>query len=237
MKLATGLFATLLLVACSDAPANVGDDGGVAPADDAGNEAAVDPGDASPPTDAPAVNPACVSYPKGPYGVNLGDTLNPHLSWAGYAPQSSTVTSLTMSDLWDCDGSKGIDALMIDTSAGWCAACETQANDEGQLVAQYVALNIKPVTLVIMDAAENTATTDTALAWRTTYKLDGIGVYADPNFFLMPTNTNTVGLPLTLIIDPRTMKVVVVGQGYGSSYPLALDKNAVALAKKNHTSH
>jgi len=185
-----------------------------------------------PVVDAGTTPPAC-TYPKGPYSIGLNGVINPNFQWQGYAPNDTSVTTLKMSDLFDCDGSKGIDAIMIDVSAGWCAACETQAHDESQLLSQYEAAGVKMITLVIMDAAEQPATTQTALDWRTTYKLDDVGVYADPNFLLQP-NQQTIGLPITYIVDPRTMKIVAGTEGYGSSYPPQPNADALALAKKNH---
>jgi hypothetical protein len=164
--------------------------------------------------------------------VGLGKVLSPNSSWQGYAAKESSVTTLKMSDLFDCDGSKGINAIMIDVSAGWCAACETQAHDEAQLTSQYDAVGVKSITLLIMDAAEQPATTQTALDWRTTYALTDVGVYADPNFLLQP-NEQSIGLPITYIVDPRTMKIVAGTEGYGSTYPPQPNASAIALAKKN----
>ncbi len=235
MKLALSALALLLLTACSGgSPTNIGNgDSGTPPADD--SSAPPPSNDASTAVDTgPVGNPLCVDgYPKGPYGVGTGDVLDPTLSWQGYAANQTTVSSLTMSDLFDCDGSKGIDALIIDVSAGWCAACETQANDEAQLTAQYDSLNIKATTLLIMDAAEQPATTQTALDWRTTYKLTDVGIYADPNFLLQPNQT-TIGLPITMVVNPRTMKVVLVTEGYASVHPLTPNAEAVSIAQQNH---
>lgn len=55
-------------------------------------------------------------YPDGPYGVGLGQIVPPTISWEGYAPGASSPSTLTMAELHDCDGSKGIHALYFDTS-------------------------------------------------------------------------------------------------------------------------
>lgn len=57
----------------------------------------------------------CV-YPAGPYGVGPGQTVPPNLSWNGFAPGSSAATTFTAEDLFDCDGSRGIHAVVVDTS-------------------------------------------------------------------------------------------------------------------------
>jgi hypothetical protein len=225
------VLALLSLVACSGNP-TVGSDDAATPTDDSGTPPTPDAAPADDSSTDAGTTPTCV-YPKGPYGVSTGSVLDPTFSWQGYAANDSTVSTLALSDLFDCDGKKGIDAIIIDVSAGWCAACETQAHDEAQLTAQYDQLGIKAITLLIMDAAEQPATTSTALDWRTTYQLADVGIYADPNFLLQP-NQMTIGLPITMIVDPRTMKVVKATEGYGSKYPIQADPTAVALAQKNH---
>lgn len=60
--------------------------------------------------------PTNCEYPAGPYGVAQGATVPPSLSWQGYAPGSSTPSTISIQDLFDCDGSRGIDAIIIDTS-------------------------------------------------------------------------------------------------------------------------
>jgi len=60
--------------------------------------------------------PTGCDYPAGPYSVAQGGTLPPTLSWQGIAPGSSTPTTVSVQDFFDCDGSKGIDALIFDTS-------------------------------------------------------------------------------------------------------------------------
>jgi hypothetical protein len=234
MKLALCLSSILALAACSSGPTYVGSTDAATPTDDAGNTTTTDAAAEATTGDTGTTNPLCANgYPAGPYGVGVGDVLDPTFSWQGYAANATTVSTLTMSDLFDCDGSKGIDALIFDDSAGWCAACEDQAHDEASLMSQYDQLGIKANTLLIMAAAENAATTATALAWRTTYGLTDVGIYADANFLLEPQNQMTIGLPLTMIVDPRTMKIAEVLEGYASTYPLQPNPTAVAIATKN----
>ncbi len=57
------------------------------------------------------------TYPAGPYGVAVNATLSPSLSWQGYDEGPvGQVTTIALQDYFDCDGSKGINALMVETS-------------------------------------------------------------------------------------------------------------------------
>ncbi|MCA9618124.1 MAG: hypothetical protein KC731_03860 [Myxococcales bacterium] len=60
--------------------------------------------------------PTVCEYPQGPYGVAQGAIVPPNLSWQGYAPGASTPSTISIADLFDCDGSRGIDAIIVDTS-------------------------------------------------------------------------------------------------------------------------
>ncbi|MEM6791160.1 MAG: hypothetical protein AAGA56_11370 [Myxococcota bacterium] len=59
--------------------------------------------------------PAC-TYPSGPYGVGEGETVPPTLSWEGYAPGASAPGTITAEDFFDCDGQRGIHAVIVDSS-------------------------------------------------------------------------------------------------------------------------
>jgi hypothetical protein len=58
----------------------------------------------------------CGAYPSGPYGVAVGSAVPPSLSWQGYAPGSDQVSTVVPDDFYDCDGTRGIDAVLLDTS-------------------------------------------------------------------------------------------------------------------------
>ncbi len=209
----------LFVLGCSSGRGDFGGGDAAAPAPDSGSTT---------PTDLCAAG-----YPAGPYGTGVGKVVNSGLAWKGYLPGVSTISTITPHDLFDCDGSKGIDAIVFDVSAEWCAACQSQATNTPQLVSQYDQLGIRVVTLVVQDASEAPATTSTALDWRQQYGLTGITVAADPAFSFAPLNQTSVTLPVTIVVDPRTMTIMKVEQGYMAAYPLQPDAEAVTIAKKN----
>ncbi len=55
-------------------------------------------------------------WPAGPYGVGQGDTLPSGKSWQGYAAGSTQAGTVALADFYDCDGSRGINAVLFDTS-------------------------------------------------------------------------------------------------------------------------
>ena len=48
--------------------------------------------------------------------MNVGQVVPPSHSWQGYAENATQASTISIQDYFDCDGSKGINALMIETS-------------------------------------------------------------------------------------------------------------------------
>jgi hypothetical protein len=67
-------------------------------------------------TSGAGASPTNCQYPAGPYGVAQGQTLPPSLSWQGYAPGGSQPVTVTVQDFFDCDGTRGIHAVLFDTA-------------------------------------------------------------------------------------------------------------------------
>ncbi len=235
-------FATLSLVGCGGGSAGDG-----STAHDAGAPPSIEFTDAGKGTvaqDATADHsaPAC-TYPSGPYGVAVGSVLSPTLEWQGYAPDATAPTTLKVTDLYDCDGSKGVNAIVVLSSAQWCVACQQEAEfipswvaSSGPIAGDWNALGVQVVTLVTQTNQNEPATLATAEQWRTENSVTGVWVVADPGQ-TFPSAT----LPHDLLIDPRTMKVAddMDNDNYDAAPPAsdptgeAPDPTVAALATKN----
>lgn len=167
------------------------------------------------------------TYPAGPYGITTGNVLNPALSWQGYAPNASSPSTLTARDYFDCDGTKGINALYIDVSSMDCPACQAEAQDlPGQTSGTWGQDGVRVLTLLVGNASGNPPALPDAQSWISAYGLGAVAVCIDPyNTFYTPDLT---AIPDGILVDPRTMIIVSVSQGYGGPDP-AVD----ALARKN----
>ncbi|MBK9001698.1 MAG: hypothetical protein IPM35_38745 [Myxococcales bacterium] len=168
----------------------------------------------------------CV-YPSGPYGVSVGKVVDPKLSWQGYVKGSATPTTISISDYFDCDGTRGVNALFLSQAALWCGACQTEASAlNGHMSGGWTQKGIEVLVLVIEDKLGNPAQLKHAESWKNTFKAQGWSVAADPAFSFQGPGSN--GLPLGIIVDPRTMKIVDKSSGY-DPYNTTL----VQLATKN----
>ena len=60
-----------------------------------------------------------------------------------------------------------------------------------------------------------------------------IDVCADPTFSFHPESGSSVNLPVEIIVDPRTMRITHVTEGYFSHYPLQPSQWVMDLVKRN----
>jgi hypothetical protein len=172
---------------------------------------------------------AC-QYPQGPYGLGQGNTVEPTLTWQGFAEGMSQSSAVSIDAYHDCDGSKGIDAVLFDVSAMWCEACQVEASDLASRMKTWTGQGIHVVTLVIEDAPGMPATVATAQAWRTMFKLDQTATLADPAVALVSKAVaGSLGLPYQILVDPRTMTITSTQEGYSGDYSAL-----TSLAAKNH---
>jgi hypothetical protein len=82
------------------------------------------------------------------------------------------------------------------------------------------------VTLLLDGPGEGPPSAEGALQWKEIHGLQNVTVVADPNFSMV--SGGSVGTPMSTIVDPRTMEVVYVQQGYSGGFP-----EAEQLARQN----
>jgi hypothetical protein len=202
-----------------------GDPGGGHPS--APTAAATGSGGAPAGPSASSGGPTQCQYPAGPYGAAVGHVLPPTLSWQGFPENASQQTTVSITDYFDCDGSKGIHALLLITSATWCGVCQQEADVlEAETQGQLGALGARVITLMIENASYQPATAATAEAWKSNFGLVSSAVVADPEISM--ATSPSFGTPLEVVVDPRTMKVVDRQEGWAGDYP-----TLVALAQQN----
>jgi hypothetical protein len=221
-KLGT-MVALLLAAGCSSGAKD-------APQNDTTADSGAD--DAATGDDADEAGPTGPTYPAGPYGVAVGKVLDPTLLWQGFVPNATTASTVKITDLYDPDGSKGLNAIVVDSAGQWCVACQGIAQQIPTWLSpsgdNWSKLGIQILNLVIQNNDYLPATVTTAQQWRDLFKLTSIYVVADPND-TFPTNA----LPYELLIDPRTMKVVRDLSSDTAVNADGSDPQVTALAKKN----
>jgi hypothetical protein len=169
-------------------------------------------------------------YPLGPYGEQSGETVPPGLAWQGYRDQGPSAGTVSIEDYLDCDGKKGVRALLVDQSAVWCGVCQqTAAQLEAEMRNGWRERGIRVLMLVTESADRRPATVATAHAWGARFGGEGLTVVADPGYSFRDTAGAALApLPFRVLVDPRTMAVVDVSVGGTNDY-----SSVLALAEKN----
>jgi hypothetical protein len=180
---------------------------------------------------------AC-TYPEAPvdgYGKEIGDTVSNTYTWKGYAEGTTDAaqsSDISIESYLDCDGSKGINALMILESAEWCPSCQDEAEQlNSNMQTKWEAMGIRVLTLLAEKVDKSDATLDTAFKWKSNYNLTSTAVAVDPPVTFTPPGASSLSLPLIVVVDPRTMKIVHTKEGYSPSHP-----ELEALAETNASS-
>ena len=172
-------------------------------------------------------------YPQGTgTGFQVGQVAE-DFTWEAFLPNApqGQLAKVSMHDFFDPDGARGINALVIVTSAEWCPACMTESQAlEGKIKAKWGAMGVQVMELMIEDKTQNKslpAVTTAAENWRTKYNFTDVAIGLDPTFHFKKSGTN--GLPVNVIIDPRTMTTVQRFDGASNS----VDTQIANLVAKN----
>jgi hypothetical protein len=158
------------------------------------------------------------AYPPPPYGTSVGATVDGTLNYQGFFEGSGQQSTIQLGNYYDPDGSKGINALLITHSALWCGACQQEAAEmNGHMSGDWGQRGTKILTLLIEDSYQQPAQVQHAAQWRDMFSAQGWSVAADPQFTFANFGSN--GLPLQILVDPRTMKIIDKQDGYSPYYP------------------
>lgn len=163
----------------------------------------------SPPVADTSPPPPPTGYPSGPYGWSVGNVF-PNVTLHGYVGGSGAWTTITMQSYYDPDGTRHVNALMIDVSASWCGACRSEAGDLPGLSKTYAPRGGRFLTALIEDVSSSPAGQPAVDDWQASFHLP-FDVAADPSRALLAPGG--VGLPHNYLIDTRTMTVVKVWEG------------------------
>ena len=165
-----------------------------------------------------ACSGGAVAWPAGPYGVTIGKTVPESLSWAGYVEGSKSPATLSLKSWYDPDGTKGIEAILVITSQFGCGPCYEEAQTlQGHSQSwKSQGYGIKVLQLVVNDSNGDSADISAANEWKAKFGLVDIAVGADPNDEMAPGGS--FGTPLQTLIDPRTMKVIDVTEGFSGDF-------------------
>ena len=163
----------------------------------------------------PPVPQPCV-YPAAPYGSAVGSVIFPQVQSQCYAPAQTTASAVAVAGFFDCDGSKHVNAVLIEHVASFCGACQQTEAHLGTLAQTWASKGIVLINVLLDGSIDSGVKT-----WRDTYDLGASYVCDTGANSLFPGG----GVPYGVLVDPRTMKIVGAGT--------VSDDAVTALATKN----
>ena len=159
-------------------------------------------------------------YPAGPYGSRVGDVVD-NLCFSGWKdPKAMAYAPGRLAPI--CLGDFHTDAsarlLLVESCAIWCAACRSEYGGNGttqpslaQRLEERKSRGFRVMGTIFQDAESKPATPSDAATWASTYSLEfPFAVDQDHELGLF---TSSVVAPFNLLIDTRTMKIVLELQG------------------------
>jgi hypothetical protein len=145
-------------------------------------------------------------YPPGPYGLDVGDTLKPTLSWQGY-DRGGVWRTVTSREMLDCDGSLGVSAIVLRNVAIWCGVCTGMNRQLNELIdEQWRASGVAVYVLLAEDGESNEADDDDTRRYFEEFEPKGWALLTDPEWSFART-AGFGALPFQVVVDPRAMKI------------------------------
>jgi thiol-disulfide isomerase/thioredoxin len=146
-----------------------------------------------------------LSYPEGPYGVEIGQVIAP-LSFV--TPDEQTFS---LEELYQNSRAR---LLLITTSAEWCTACIKEQPKLQALYERYQSYGLSVLVSLFQDSNFEPATAELAARWRDKYELsfDVVADPANPSTFSPYYDVNLT--PMVMLVDASTMEIVYLNQGF-----------------------
>jgi hypothetical protein len=151
------------------------------------------------------------AYPSEGLGTEPGDVLS-NACFVGYrapdrvAPNEQHRETVAFSDYYDPAGTKGVELLLVNTSAIWCSACIAEHGTLPEHAAELAPRGLVIVSTLFQDAARKPADLADVERW-----IDSFGtnfpMVADPELVL-GAYASPDSAPLNMLVDPRSMKIL-----------------------------
>jgi hypothetical protein len=126
-------------------------------------------------------------------------------------------TTISMLDLYDPDGSRGVNGIYLSAGAEWCSACRAEAPSlQSMWTSRYRARGARIVTALLQSASGAPADEATVQRWIAAFGIT-YDVAADPSYSVLAATGGSVPIPYGYVIDPRTMRVQQITEGASSS--------------------
>jgi peroxiredoxin len=154
---------------------------------------------------------AAPDYPKEGFGTEQGDVVQ-NSCFSGYRspqavpPSPAHLETIAFSDYYDPAGTKGVELLLVNTAAVWCAACVAEHHDLPDHYRQLQGQGLVILGTLFQDAQRNPASLDDVERWIASFYTN-FPMVVDPEL-QMGTYASPDTAPLNLLVDAHTMRIL-----------------------------
>ncbi len=170
-----------------------------------------------------------LSYPAGPYGTTQGTLIKNYrfnVGWSdpkavGYDLERLDAEPLELASFYaptgeDADGQPR-ELLLLNTAAIWCQACRIEHEELDTRLAQYGPRGVVIFSTLFQDAQSRPATTQHLKVWAQQFEV-GFPFALDPEY-QMGDFARAETAPLNLVVDLKTMEILLKVTGEGLVWP------------------
>lgn len=176
------------------------------------------------------------AYPSGPYGYGIGAVV-PNLQFLGWPSpvdagyDQARVEGLDFARFYDPDGEKGIELLFINASAVWCGVCQQEFRDlrEAAWYDQVRPRGVEMLGVLFEDADSLPARYSDLETWARAFEVR-FPLVLDPGF-KMGAFFDRSATPMNMVVDARTMTVLISMTGYNPELYDWIERELVARGR------
>jgi peroxiredoxin len=142
-----------------------------------------------------------------PYGINIGDTIQPHT----FISVDDTLISL-------CDfyADESLELLLIYATAGWCGVCHYESQTLPEYYNDYHSQGFQILAAVFEDDSGNPATRAYTQGYASRYSFPFPTVV--DNTFQLGVYFDKAATPMNMFVDLTTMEILNIQLGFDYQY-------------------
>jgi hypothetical protein len=154
---------------------------------------------------------AAAGYPEAGLGTEAGDVVA-NACFIGYRapdripPAEATRETVAFSDYYDPAGTKGVNLILINTSAIWCSACVAEHGTLPDHARELSPRGLVIVSTLFQDQRRDPASLEDVERWIENFQTN-FPMVADPELQLQDYSPPALA-PLNMLVDPRNMKIL-----------------------------
>lgn len=168
-------------------------------------------------------------YPAAPYGFVEGSTV-PNIDFLGWSEPTQVnydvgqLESIDLASFYDPGGTKGVELLLVSAVAVWCSVCQVEYLElrDDAIYDSFKDRGLEMLGVLFEDADALPARYDDLVTWTRVFEVN-FPFVLDPGF-KMGAFFDRSATPMNMLVDARTMQIMVALTGYNPEIYELIDR-------------